>query len=330
MIHFENYDRKDRAAWLELRDKFRKRGVGGSELARVAGVPGAFGSAYAEWAERTGRVAKPERSSAYFDDGRDLEAIVGRRFEEASGLKIRHRYAIITNDKCPHLFANVDGFVEGTDWGWEAKTFDVRSRKFDEGVPPAYVAQVTVYMAVTEKRRWVLSAWSYGQGTRHYYFTLDASDEKPEWAAEKVILTQAELDAAEVAAAEFMGFVERDEPPPIDGSEATGEALRAIYPEAEEGVTMDLEGVRANLDALAEIEAQAKELEARKEEMRNVIMEAMGSAETGTATGWRVTFRNVETRRLDGKAARAALGEELEPFYKTTSTRVLRVAKAKN
>ena len=158
MIHFENYDRNDRAAWLALRDKFRKRGVGGSELARVAGVPGAFGSAYAEWAERTGRIAKREMSSAYLDDGRDIEAIVARRFEEASGLKIRHRYAVITNDKCPHLFGDVDGFVEGKDMGWEGKTYDVRSRKFDEGVPPAYVAQVCVYMAVTEKRRWVLSA----------------------------------------------------------------------------------------------------------------------------------------------------------------------------
>ena len=56
-IHYTNYNPCDRAGWLKLRDEFRKKGVGGSELARVAGVPGAFGSAYAEWAERTGRLA---------------------------------------------------------------------------------------------------------------------------------------------------------------------------------------------------------------------------------------------------------------------------------
>jgi predicted phage-related endonuclease len=331
-IQFTNYDPRDRAAWLALREEFRKRGVGGSELASVAGVPGAFSSPYAQWAERTGRIARRESTSAYLADGRDIEAIVASRFEDESGLKIRRRYAIITNTDTPHLFADVDGFIGGpvnSEMGWEGKTYDVRSRKFDNGCPPSYTAQVTGYMAVTGKRRWVLTAWAYGQGIKNFYFTLDPNDKKPEWACEMVVLTQAEVDAAEIIAADFMAYVERDEPPSIDGSDATTQALREIYPVADAGSEIDLEHVRAALDAIGDIDARIKELEEQKESMKNVVIEAMGESENGTATGWRVTFKNVETRRLDTKAAQAALGEELEPFYKTTSARVLRVTKAK-
>lgn len=329
MLHYTNYDPSNREGWLALREGFRKRGVGGSELASVAGVPGAFGSAYAEWAQRTGRWTPERKENAYLEDGRDIEAIVAKRFEEASGMKIRHRYAIIENDRCPHLFANVDGFVDNEDMGWEGKTYDVRSGKFDDGVPASYVTQVAVYLAVTEKKRWVLSAWSYGQGTKHFFFTLDDRDGKPEWAVEKVVLRPEELEAAEQLAAAFMQLVQDDTPPAIDGSEATGEALRAIYPQANAGKAVDLEAVRSNLDAIGAIDAQIKDLERKKEEQKQVVMEALGDAESGTATGWKVTYKNVETRRLDSKAAKAALGEALEPYYKTSAARTLRIARAK-
>jgi predicted phage-related endonuclease len=328
MRHFANYAPADREGWLALREEFRKRGVGGSELASVAGVPGAFGSALAEWADRRGEWRREEGAeSAYLEDGRDIEGIVQKRFEAASGLSVRHRYAIITNDDFPHLFANVDGFVEGWDCGWEAKTYDVRSRKFEAGVPPSYVAQVTVYLAVTGRKRWVLSAWSYGQGTRHFFFTLDGADRKPDWADEMVLLHPSELDAAEKIAADFMRLVESGTPPAPDGSDSAGEVLRGLHPREAAGKLVDLSGVRASLDAIDGIDGEIKELERRREEQKQIVMEALGDAEGGTADGWKVTYRTVASKRLDAKAAKAAFGDGLEPFYKTTATRTLRIVK---
>ncbi len=329
-LHYANYDPADRAGWLAMRNEFRKRGVGGSEIASVAGIPGAFGSAYSEWADRTGKLPKKERESAYLEDGRDIEAIVAKRFETASGLKIRHRYAIITNDACPHLFADVDGFVDNEDMGWEGKTYDPRSDKFRDGCPATYVSQVQVYMAVTGKRRWVLSAWSYGQGTKHFYFTLDGADEKPAWAEELIKMNQAEIDAAEEVAAQFMRQVENGIPPFPDGSEATGETLKEMYPEASPGTTKDLEAWRSDLDAIEGIDARIKELERERDSHKQAIMEAMGDAETATATGWKISYKNTETRRLDAKKALETVGGViLEPCYKTTRSRVLRITKAK-
>jgi len=328
-MRFINYDPADRASWLALREECQKTGVGGSEIASIANIPGAYSSAYTEWAYRTGRLVRQDRESAYLEDGRDIEAIVQKRFEEASGLSVRHRYAIIVNEKYPHLFANVDGFVEGEDMGWEGKTYDVRSNKFDEGVPAPYVAQVTVYLAVTGRKRWVLSAWAYGQGTRHFFFTRDASDPKPEWATEKIVLTDEDLRAAETVAAEFMHHVETDTPPDFDGSEETSNTIKAIYPDALDYETRDLSGCLSNLMSLEEINRQIKDLERRAETEKQTLMEALGEAESGAAPGFKVTYKTTTSRRLDTASAKEALGSVLDPFFKQTATRVLRIAKAK-
>ena len=133
MIHTTNYDPNDRAAWEALRSQFRRSGVGGSEMGSVANLPGAFSSAYATYCDILGLTPPRDRTSWYLQDGRDLEDIVVRRFEQASGFKTRHRYAILQNSDYPHLFANVDRFVDSEDAGFEAKTYDVRSAKFDNG-----------------------------------------------------------------------------------------------------------------------------------------------------------------------------------------------------
>lgn len=328
-IHYTNYDPADIPAWEKLRAAFSKRGVGGSSMGAVAGLEGAFTSAYSLWAEIVGLVPPKPRDNPYLRDGHDLEALVAARFEEASGLKLRHRYAIITNDDYPHLFANVDRFVDGEDAGWEGKTYDPRSSKFDDGVPPSYVAQVTVYLAVTCKTRWYLSAWSYGQGTRHYVFALDPAAQKPDWATELVVIDPAAFAAAEQMAAEFVGYCQsKDTPPPVDGSDATEQALRAIHPDSVDG-SCDLEAFAADLDAIADLDRKIDALESAKDLHKQKIMEFMGDLERGTAPGWSVSYKTTTANRFDAKAAKAALGSALDPFYTASTSRTLRIRAAK-
>lgn len=329
-IHYTNYDPADIPAWERLRADFCKRGVGGSSMGAVAGLEGAFTSAYSLWAEIVGLVPPKPRDNPYFRDGHDIEPIVAKRFEEASGLKLRHRYAIITNDAYPHLFANVDRFVDGEDAGWEGKTHDVRSHKFDDGCPKSYVAQVTVYLAVTGKRRWYLSAWSYGQGTKHFVFDLDPNAEKPDWADEMIIIDPGEFDAAEKMAADFVALCQsKDAPPPVDGSDATEEALRTIYPVSVEGTSADLSAYLADLKHIDWLNSEIEDREKEKELCKQRIMEFMGECERGTAPGYSVSYKSSTTKRLDTKAARAALGADLDKFYNETTSRSLRIRPVK-
>ena len=327
-IHATNYDPADVPAWEALRNEFCKIGLGGSDIGAAAGLPGAFSTPYALWAERSGLVERKKGNSDYLRDGRDLEALVAARFEEASGFKVRHRYAILQNDAYPHLFANIDRFVDSQDAGLEIKTYDVRSTKFDGGeCPPSYIAQITVYLAVTGKKRWFLSAWAYGQGTKHYLFTLDPNDEKPDWCEAKVVIDPGEFDACEKIAADFIRRVRENDPPPVSGSDADETAIRAVHPVEQAGTTCDLGAVDGDLDRIAELDEQIDALEREKETHRQTVMQFLGDNERGESGKWKATFKTSTTRRLDGKAAKAALGSALDPYYTESSSRTLRLRK---
>lgn len=320
-----NYDPSDRSAWEALRNKFRRIGVGGSEMASVAGVPGAFSSPYATYCDVLG-LTPPRKGSWYLEDGRDLEDLVVRRFEAASGFKTRHRYAILQNSEFPHLFANVDRFVDSEDAGFEAKTYDVRSSKFDGGeVPKPYIVQVTVYLAVTGKKRWYLSAWAYGQGTKHYLFTTDPEDTKPEWCDAMVFIGPSEFFRCEEMAADFIRRLDAKDPPPVSGSDADGDAVRAMNPAETAGLSCDLGAVEGDLDRIAALDEQIGALEEEKEQHRQAVMQFLGAAEKGESRRWKATYKTTTTRRLDAKAARAALGADLDKFYNETSSRSLRI-----
>lgn len=329
-LHYTNYNPADLPAWERLRADFCRRGVGGSAMGRIAGLEGAYGSAYSEWAEIVGLVPPKPSDSPYLQDGRDLEELVARRFEQKSGLKLRHRYAIITNDQYPHLFANVDRFVDLEDAGWEGKTYDPRSDKFDDGCPESYKAQVTVYLAVTGKKKWYLSAWSYGQGTKHYLFTLDPAEKKPDFIDQMIVVDPADFDACEKLAAQFVGYCRsKDTPPPVDGSEATEKVLRAIHPQSLDGTAADLTAYAADLEAIAAFDRQIDELEKNKELHKQRLMEFLGETERGTAPGYTVSYKTSVTRRLDTKKAKEALGAALDPFYQEFSSRALRIRRVK-
>lgn len=323
-----NYDPTDRPAWEALRDQFCQIGLGGSDIGSAAGLAGAFSSPYALWAERTGLAPRRVGNQNYLDDGRDLEALVAARFEAASGFKVRHRYAILQNDAYPHLFANIDRFVDSQDAGLEIKTYDVRSTKFDGGeVPASYIAQITVYLAVTGKKRWYLSAWAYGQGTKHYLFTTDPADGRPLWCEAVVLIDPGEFDACEKIAADFIRRVREKDPPPVSGSDADETALRAVNPMETPGTVCDLGAVEGDLDRIAELDEQIDALEREKEQHRQTVMQFLGENERGEGSRWKATYRTTTTRRLDGKAAKAALGSALDPYYTETSSRTLRLRK---
>ena len=83
--------------------------------------------------------------------------------------------------------------------------------------------------------------------------------------------------------------------------------------------TIELNGVARNL---MEVRAMIAELEAEAESLTDKIKGAM--IERGTETiqgdGWKASWKNVTSSRLDGKALKAAMPEIVEQFTKTTTT----------
>ena len=80
--------------WLEE----RRKSIGGSDAAAVIGMS-RFASPYTVWMDKTGRLPEKEDTEA-MRIGRDLEEYVAKRFEEASGKKVR-RACLHARVYCP-------------------------------------------------------------------------------------------------------------------------------------------------------------------------------------------------------------------------------------
>lgn len=74
-------------------------------------------------------------------------------------------------------------------------------------------------------------------------------------------------------------------PPPVDGSDATAEALRTVYPEHEPGERASLDNLAGLLPERTDIKTRMKADKARLAEIDNQIREAFGGAEVGTVDG---------------------------------------------
>ena len=85
-----------------------------------------------------------------------------------------------------------------------------------------------------------------------------------------------------------------------------------------------------NRDLLRKYE-EAKDLLSRAEERKrgieNQIKAQMGECCTGYTDGWNVTWKPQQRNTFDRKAYEAACGTIDKKYFKTSSTRVLRVKK---
>jgi predicted phage-related endonuclease len=247
--------------------------LGGSEAAAAIGLD-PFKSRVRLWAEKTGRV-EPEPAGEWALWGNLLERAV--REEATARLKLAIAPANGREYRDGFMIGHPDGFVAPQEYlvvqnvpengVYEGKTTGPwrGSEWANDGAPPAYVIQCHWYMRLTGLS-WSLLACLIG-GQR---LELRRIERDPE--IEAMMLA---------AAAEFVGYVERDEPPPPDGSASSTELLKALYPSAHAGLTVEAtaEDYAAALE-LAKIKAQRKAVEVEEARLENVLKQRMEAAET--------------------------------------------------
>lgn len=295
--------------WKELRSHY----IGGSDAAAVVGL-NPFSSPYSLWAEKTGRIPGFEGNLAT-EVGTYLEEFVAQKFAAETGKKVRRANQSFLNSDYPWAIANIDRDIVGEDAGLEIKTTsELNLKKFAGGEYPAnYYAQMVHYLAITGKQRWYLAVLI---GNREFkWFVLERDED------EIAALMEAEKD--------FWRHVETDTPPAADGMQATGEAIKTIYPESN-GSTVDLYIYRKELARYLSLCEQIKELEQQRDEAANTFKAFMGEAERGECDGYKVSWKSQTRRTFDSKAFMADHAElDYSGYYKESSTRVLRVTAQK-
>lgn len=292
-----------------LRD--RNKSIGGSDAGTILGF-NKYSSPYALWAEKSGKTVPEDISDREAVRlGNDLEAYVASRFCEATEKKVHRVNYVIRNDKYPFAHANVDRMVYGENAGLECKTTSnyEYAKLLEKGeFPNTWLCQMTHYMAVTEADHWYLAALAFGKG--FYWFRIDRNPN--------------ECAALMTVEESFWKQVENNEPPAIDGAEATTAALRTVFPESE-AVTVDLSGFAANVELYNELGKQIKELEAERDAQANYIKGFMGTAESGEAGKFKISWKNQSRSTFDRKKYEQACGAIPQEFFKTSNTRVFKI-----
>lgn len=292
--------------WLEI----RKKGLGGSDAAAILGL-NPWRSAIDVWLEKTGREVK-DIDSERMRIGRDLEDYVAQRFAETKGLKVQRRNAVLQHPEYDWMTANVDRLIVGKNEGLECKvTNSYAASDWKDKVPVHYELQCHHYMAVTGADAWFIAALVGN---------------------EKVVIHKIERDEdviESLVAAEkhyWESYITTGEMPPPDGSEASDAAIKQLWPEASEGIEVELgDEVGELLSRRDELNKLGNEIDDELREIDNKIQFAMKDAEVASVKGRKITWKNRTQSRLDTKALKAEAPEIYEKYNKPSSFRVFLV-----
>lgn len=272
---------KTRDEWLAE----RKKHVGASEVATILGLSH-WRSPYSLWAEKVGLGGNDDESEAQ-EWGQLLEEPIARKYSATTGRELidHGRFNVRPHASAPlacTLDREIVQYDERGPGALEIKTAGIfKADDWTDGAPLLYQVQVQAQLAVT--------GWSWGSaavligGQRFRWCDVARND-----AFIAVMLRKVE---------EFWTLVEKETPPPVDGSEPTSEILRRLYPR-DNGEVIALPGEARDwteqYDRACEV---IKKAEADKREAQNKIIAAIGEATTGVMTdGTKWTYRTQERK----------------------------------
>lgn len=259
----------DRTAWLT----WRREGIGASDVAGILGLSN-WSSPWKVWAEKTGLLPLDDEMTDRQDFGLLMEPVLAKMFERARpGLSVAGEQTWCTHPGLQWPRCTVDGFVfdglsdetvERAAAGLEIKT-DGRFG-WPDGVPPNYQAQAQWGMFVTGLPKWYFAVLH--AGFRFEVYELERDPKDIEFMAKRVEAFWRENVVAGIA-------------PEVDGSEATLDALAAVYPNHTPGVRADVAEMADEIERWQRLSKQATSIKKMAEDAKAKVIAAVGDAELG-------------------------------------------------
>ncbi|PFT67385.1 hypothetical protein COK67_05175 [Bacillus cereus] len=294
----------DHTQWLQA----RTQGIGGSDVSAIAGL-NKWKSAVKVFLEKTQAIEKEliQSEAAYF--GNVLEEVVAKEFAKRTDLKVQRRNAILQHPEYPWMLANVDRLIVGEKIGLECKTASEYLKKEweDEEVPAAYLLQCQHYMAVTGYEAWWIAVLI--GGNKFVHKKIERDEELIQY------LIDIEKDF-------WLNNVEKNEPPMFDGSDASTELLKHLYPESIADSFVSLgEQEELLIEARDQVDREIKVLEEQKAEYENKIKAKLGTNEAGGTENYKVYWKSYITNRFDSKRFKADHLDLYEQYVKESKSR---------
>lgn len=299
----------EREDWLAQ----RRLGIGGSDAAAALGMS-PYKSKFTLYCEKTGMISDDVEDNEAMRLGRDLEEYVAKRFCEATGKKIRRSGYCYVSRENPFMRANVDRLIVGEEAGLECKTTSALTRtKYDKGdIPIQYYLQCLHYMAVTGYKRWYIAILVMGKG--FYWYTVERDE------AEIKVLIDNERA--------FWGLVESEIVPEVDGSDSTSRTISTLYPNGNKE-SIQLPAISDRLDRYCELNILIKKLETEKKQIENEVKEEMQDNEKAYTNDYLISWKPVESQRVDSKKLKEKYPSIYAEVLKTSSYRKFGVKELK-
>lgn len=271
-----------REEWLVL----RKQGIGGSDAGAICGL-NPYASPMSVYYDKICEDTDDYDNEA-MRQGRDLEDYVARRFMEATGLKVRRSNSMYWSEEHPFMFANVDRLVTGENAGLECKTASAyNADKWKDGeIPAHYEVQCHHYMAVTGADAWYIAVVILG---RDFIYRKIKRDEG---------LIR---DLIRIEEDFWNGHVLTGIIPDPDGSEACDEVIRKYYPYADGNPVILPDSFNGKLERRQELVGLIDRMQTEQNQIEQEIKLYMKGSEIAANSRYRVTWKGVESARLDTK-----------------------------
>lgn len=288
--------------WL----RYRKLGIGGSDAGAICGL-NPYVTAMQVYHDKISDTANDTDNEA-MRQGRDLEEYVAQRFMEATGKKVRKANAIFYNEEAPFMLANVDRLIVGEDAGLECKTASPYMADKWKGreIPMHYQIQCHHYMAVCDTRAWYIAVLIYGKEFKFHKIERD----------EDIIadLIQIEKDFWED------NVLSRTLPAP-DGPKAADKVIASYFKETEPVSILLPPSFDGILEHRQDLVSAIDEMEKEKKQIEQELKLYMGKAETAENDQFKISWKPVDSSRVDGDKLKEEQPEIYARYQKTIHSR---------
>ena len=286
----------------------RPAGIGASDAAAIVGL-NPYESAVESWLRMTGQVPPKDESEAMLW-GHLLEPLLAEQLEAREDVAVMPApLDAFFHSEHDWMFAHPDAFVEadGVRGLGEFKTGGWRqTQAWDDGVPMHFQVQAQHQMAVLALPFVMFAVLLGGQS-----FVVRRI-ERDEEAIQLIIERETR----------FWNLVQTNTPPPPDGSPASTDLLKRLYPQAAGGiVTLDHLGADL-LERYQEARKHAKRWAEEEQAIENQVKAELKDADVGTLAGSPAfTWKSHLTHRLDQKALREELPDVFQVYNREVEQR---------
>lgn len=298
--------------WLQM----RKAGIGGSDAAAACGLS-RWKSPFQLWSEKTDRIVPAKAGEAAYW-GSQLETLlraeVAKRMPE---VEVRECPFFLRSKEHKYMLANIDGYVKNEDGSFsvlEIKTANAYAvQDWQDGLPIEYFAQIMHYMVVTGMSSAYVAVLLGGNEFRIQKYDRD----------EEMIRHIIQMEEHF-----WYDYMLKDTPP--EATAKDNEVLGQLYPKSEEKA---IEMPTTARDILTDYEKACQDLalaKEAKEQAEAKLKMMLADAEVGIIDGYKISWKNVSTTRLDSKKVKSLLTEDqLKECSNTTVARKFNISAPK-